>query len=69
LSAASRAVASITENTIAPLMQRLSKTVARKSQSTATRRQRGMSLDEIARQRGQDEQDMFDSQMLDVPRD
>ena len=59
LSAAGRAVLSITENTVAPLMERLGKKHQRQV----------MSSDEIARRLAQDEQEMFDAQMASLPTD
>jgi 3-polyprenyl-4-hydroxybenzoate decarboxylase len=78
LSAAGRAVVSITGNTIAPLMDRLGETVARNrnarvsgsASAIATSPQRQVpASDEIKRQQAQDEQDMFDAQMMSVPID
>ncbi|MGE5100854.1 MAG: hypothetical protein ACM3SX_12785 [Deltaproteobacteria bacterium] len=59
LSAAGRAVLSITENTVAPLTERLGK----------KRQRQVMSSDEIARRLAQDEQEMFDAQMASLPTD
>ena len=68
LSAASRMAASITANTIAPLMQRLGNTVARRARSAperpAWRPGKRMSWEEM---KAQDEQDMFDAQMPKLP--
>jgi hypothetical protein len=65
LSAAARA-ASITQNTIAPFMERAKKTVTRKPtfepDKSAWQQQQRMPLDEM---KAQDEQDMFDAQMAE----
>jgi hypothetical protein len=63
--AARRAAASIAQNTVAPLMERLGKTGARTCACDADKpawRQR--SRDEM---QAQDEQDMFDAQTVNLP--
>lgn len=69
LSAAGRTAASITANTVAPLMERLGKTVARKPRRAPDEATWRISRDEITRQKAQDECEMFDAQRVNLPND